>query len=174
MLAPAKTCAAMRELWRAERLRRLVAPTRPSSSRRVPGPRVGRSPDPSTSYGQTPSVSSCATCAPEPRARRRQSSRMGSSPTPCDGRSSPSTGIGTVGRSNPANYPTPLQRPRFKTCERPAASRSSQVRRKEVRAKPKPAQARSGSHECVIEALAPSFAARCGSSTAPVANRWPV
>jgi hypothetical protein len=49
--------------------------------------------------------------APEPRARRPQSSRVGSSPTPCDGRSSPSTGIGTVGCSPPANHPTLLRRP---------------------------------------------------------------
>src|SRR5215218_8705307 len=35
---------------------------------------------------------------------------MDSSPIPCDGRSSPSTGIGTVGCSRPSNHPTPLQR----------------------------------------------------------------
>jgi hypothetical protein len=43
--------------------------------------------------------------AREPRARRRQSSRMDSSLTACGGRSSPSTGIGTVGWSRPANHP---------------------------------------------------------------------
>jgi hypothetical protein len=90
--------------------RSLVAPTRPSSSRRAPGPRSGTL---LILLRPTGRHRAChrAPGAPEPRARRRQSSRMGSSPTPCDGRSSPSTGIGTGDWSHPANHPTLLRRP---------------------------------------------------------------
>jgi hypothetical protein len=70
----------------------------------------GRSPDPPAPTGRDRACHR-AQGAPERRSQRRQSSRMDSSPTPCDGRSSPSTGIGTAGCSRPANHPTPLRRP---------------------------------------------------------------